>query len=214
MRTSGASGPACRRSARGARHSPHLRFLTPTGSSRGWRLSSARAGGPSRARCGTRHTPACVRIAVKPLTRASQTRLLEQLDTIEAGPGRGTLSLPGGDRLDVTNLGKVFWPARTKKEQPLTKGDLFRHYVRVAPALLPSLADRPLVMKRYPNGIGGNPFYQHRAADAVPPGVRVEEVETENERRPHLIGGGLVTLLYTAQLASISQDPWFSRVGS
>jgi bifunctional non-homologous end joining protein LigD len=67
-------------------------------------------------------------------------------------------------------------------------------------------------MKRYPNGIAGKPFYQHRVQDA-PPGVRVQTVEVA-ERRPHLIGGDLITLLYTTQLGAISQDPWFSRVQS
>ena len=94
----------------------------------------------------------------------------------------------------------------------LTKGDLFRHYVRVAPFILPALTDRPLVMKRYPNGIAAPPFYQHRAPDKVPAGVRVERVDTGSEVRPHLIGGDITTLLYTAQLGAISQDPWFSRV--
>ena len=135
--------------------------------------------------------------------------LLDQLDAIESGAGSGTLELPGGERLEVTNLRKPFWP-----RLELTKGDLFRHYVRVAPFLLPALADRPLVMKRYPNGVAAKPFYQHRAPDTLPPGVRVAEVESETETRAHIIGGDLKTLLYTAQLASISQDPWFSRVGS
>src|SRR5688572_17760345 len=143
------------------------------------------------------------------LTKASIRKLLDQLDAIEDGGGSGTLDLPGGHRLDVTNLGKSFWP-----KLKLTKGDLFRHYVRVAPMILPVLADRPLVMKRYPNGVSGKPFYQHRAPDAVPPGVRIETVDTGSERRPHLVGGDLMTLLYTSQLASISQDPWFSRVGA
>ena len=84
----------------------------------------------------------------------------------------------------------------------------------MAPLILPVLADRPLVMKRYPNGIAGSPFYQHRAPDKVPAGVRIERVTTATETRPHLVGGSLTTLLYTAQLGSISQDPWFSRVGS
>ena len=78
--------------------------------------------------------------------------------------------------------------------------------------ILPVLADRPLVMKRFPNGIAGSPFYQHRAPDKVPEGVRIERVTTGTETRPHLVGGSLTTLLYTAQLGSISQDPWFSRV--
>jgi bifunctional non-homologous end joining protein LigD len=145
--------------------------------------------------------------------------LLTALDEIEHGPGSGTLTWPGGS-LEVTNLRKVFWPggpdtSRAAKGRPvraLTKGDLFRHYVRAAPYILPVLADRPLVMKRFPNGIAGAPFYQHRAPDNVPPGVRIEPVESSTETRPHIIGGALATLLYTAQLGSISQDPWFSRV--
>ena len=143
------------------------------------------------------------------LTKATIRKLLDQLDAIEDRGGSGTLDLPGGHRLDVTNLGKSFWP-----KLKLTKGDLFRHYVRVAPMILPVLSDRPLVMKRYPNGVSGKPFYQHRAPDTVPPGVRIETVDTGTERRPHLVGGDLLTLLYTSQLASISQDPWFSRVGA
>ena len=149
------------------------------------------------------------------MPRELTVSLLDQLDAIQEASGSGILNLPGGERLEVTNLGKVFWPPRRRSGQAaLTKGDLFRHYVRAAPCILPVLADRPLVMKRYPNGIAGKPFYQHRAPDAIPPGVRVEPVTTETETRPHLIGGALITLLYTAQLASISQDPWCSRVGS
>jgi bifunctional non-homologous end joining protein LigD len=135
--------------------------------------------------------------------------LLAQIAAIADRGGNGVLELPDNKRLDVTNLGKVFWP-----ELKLTKGDLIRHYIRVAPYLLPALADRPLVMKRYPNGIQGKPFYQHRAPDTLPREVRVAEVASETERRAHIIGGQLLTLLYTAQLASISQDPWFSRAGS
>jgi bifunctional non-homologous end joining protein LigD len=154
--------------------------------------------------------------AARPFTGRETTGLLDQLDAIQASGGDGTLELPSGDRLAVSNLGKVFWPARPRSGQaePLTKGDLFRHYVRMAPYILPALADRPLVMKRYPNGITGKPFYQHRAPDKIPPGVRVKQVTTGTETRPHLVGGSLLTLLYTVQLASISQDPWFSRVDS
>ena len=139
-------------------------------------------------------------------TKNGVQSLLTQLDDIEAGPGGGLITFGGGS-LEVSNLRKPFWP-----KLKLTKGDLFRHYVRVAPFILPVLADRPLVMKRYPNGITGPPFYQHRAPDKVPAGVRVERVDTGNEVRPHLIGGDVATLLYTAQLGAISQDPWFSRV--
>ena len=131
--------------------------------------------------------------------------LVEQLSELEKARRDGVLTLPDGDALKVTNLAKVFWP-----KLKLTKGDLFRYYARVAPLLLPVLNDRPLVMKRFPNGIEAQPFYQHRAPD-YPPGIRVETV-TVAETRQHIIGGTLKALLYTTQLAAISQDPWFSRV--
>jgi bifunctional non-homologous end joining protein LigD len=140
---------------------------------------------------------------LKPAT----TYLLDQLREIEASHKDGLLELPDGDKLRVTNLQKIFWP-----KQKLTKGDLFRYYVQVAPEILPAIADRPLVMKRFPNGVAAAPFYQHRAEEA-PNGVRIEAIKAA-QRRPQIIGGGLKTLLYTTQLAAISQDPWFSRVQS
>jgi bifunctional non-homologous end joining protein LigD len=131
--------------------------------------------------------------------------LIEQLRALESSRHDGTLRLPDGDTLAVTNLQKVFWP-----KQKLTKGDLFRYYVRVAPFIGPAVADRPLVMKRYPNGVAGQSFYQHRVED-VPAGVRTETVKVAQRRR-QIVGGSLKALLYMTQLAAISQDPWFSRV--
>jgi bifunctional non-homologous end joining protein LigD len=135
--------------------------------------------------------------------------LVEQLRAIEASRRDGTITLPDGATLGVTNLQKIFWP-----KQKLTKGDLFRYYAQIAPAILPAIADRPLTMKRYPNGIAAEPFYQHRAPDKAPDGVRIERVKGEKTVPSRFIGGSLITLLYMTQLASISQDPWFSRVKS
>ncbi len=87
-----------------------------------------------------------------------------------------------------------------------------RYYVRVAPFLLPVVEDRPLIMKRFPNGIDGQAFYQQRAPDRVPPGVRTATMPGDVEVPSRVIGGNLITLLYLTQLAAISQDPWFSRV--
>ncbi|BCS34903.1 hypothetical protein TBR22_A41290 [Luteitalea sp. TBR-22] len=164
--------------------------------------------GPS-ASTGTRHR-AHIRSADR-LSSLPATPLVEQLQALEDAGRDGTLALPEGP-LDVTNLRKVFWPA-----SGLTKGDLLRYYVRIAPWLLPVIADRPLVMKRYPNGVLGKAFYQQRAPDAVPPGVRVETVEgdeSDDGPTPRLIGGSLITLLYVAQLGAISLDPWFSRAAT
>jgi bifunctional non-homologous end joining protein LigD len=135
--------------------------------------------------------------------------LIDQITVIENGRRDGIVLLPDGDHLSVTNLHKVFWP-----RQKLTKGDLLRYYVQAAPFILPAVDDRPLVMKRLPNGIAGQPFYQHRAPDRVPPGVRVEHVQGDKTVPSRFIGGNLKTLLHMTQLAAISQDPWFSRVSS
>lgn len=138
---------------------------------------------------------------------AGVSDMVSQVDALEKAKKNGHLVWPDGRRLSVTNVGKILWP-----KERLTKGDLFRHYLQVAPHLLPVLADRPLVMKRYPNEVVGEPFYQHRTPQ-VPMGVRLEQVE-HPDPKPQLVGGDLVTLLYTAQLAAISRDPWFSRVQS
>lgn len=134
--------------------------------------------------------------------------IAQQLDDLQGRKKSGTLVLPGGETLEVTNLDKVFWPQGRR-----TKGDLLRYYTRVAPVLLPVLADRPLVMKRLPDGVDGPSFYQHRAPEPVPPGVRIETLPADDVPA-RLVGGGLKTLLYMAQLAAISMDPFFSTVGA
>jgi len=140
--------------------------------------------------------------------------LIERLRALEDARKDGDLQLPNGDRLKVTNPHKVFW-----KKLNITKGDLFRFYVEVSPYLLPVVEDRPLVMKRFPNGVDAPAFYQQRSREERPPaGVRIEILkEGEPIGEPdakRLVGGSLTTLLYMTQIAAISQDPWFSRVQS
>ncbi len=135
--------------------------------------------------------------------------LVAAIDEIQADGGNGGLQLPDGHVLQITNLKKIFWPGLK-----LTKGDLFRYYARVSPFILPVVADRPLVMKRFPNGVTGKSFYQQRAPDEVPTGVRVEVLPDDHDVPSRLVGGSLISLLYMTQMAAISQDPWFSRVQS
>ena len=137
-------------------------------------------------------------------------RLIAELTEAEARGGEAVIELPGGDgSLAVSHLDKVFWPG-----PGLTKGALLRYYAWAAPLLLPAVADRPLIMRRFPDGVRGKAFYQQRAPADAPPGVRVESLPVDTEVPSRLIGGTLATLLFTAQIAAISQDPWFSRVGS
>ncbi|HUQ87871.1 MAG TPA: DNA ligase D, partial [Vicinamibacterales bacterium] len=132
--------------------------------------------------------------------------IVEQLDFLEKARKNGRVKLPDGDFVEVTNLHKIFWPAINR-----TKGDLIRFYARISPFILPVVNNRPLVMKRLPNGVDGPSFYQHRAPEPVPSGVRIETLPNDDVPA-RLIGGSLKTLLYMAQIASISMDPWFSTM--
>src|SRR5205814_8968556 len=69
----------------------------------------------------------------------------------------------GDRRVKLTNLRKLFWPALG-----ITKGDLIRYYVDLAPILLPHLRDRAMVMRRYPDGAGGKSFFMKRAPTPRP----------------------------------------------
>src|SRR5206468_3936060 len=143
----------------------------------------------------------------------SGTRIRELINAIaliEAEGGNGDLALGGNQQLEVTNLNKRFFPKRG-----FTKGDLMAYYASVSPYLLPAIADRPLVMKRFPNGVGGMSFYQQRAPDDPPDGIRIEPVADDGlKTQRRIIGGDLATLLYVVQLGAISIDPWHSRVQS
>ncbi len=79
-----------------------------------------------------------------------------------------------GRRIVLRNLDKVFYP-----EAGFTKGDVLDYYARVAPALLPHLRDRPLTLKRYPEGVDGTYFYEKRCPRHRPEWLRTEPVWSE-----------------------------------
>src|SRR3954469_15600382 len=169
---------------------------------------AARASKPKASRASRRPTP--TKAGPKANKKASDGSALAQLTEIDAKRGEGTLDLGRGKTLKVSNLDKVFFP-----KDGYTKGDVMRFYARIADFILPTMQDRPLVLKRFPNGIDGESFYQQKASDTTPSEVRVETIVTDGgEKQPRYIGGDLLTLLYTIQLGAISVDPWHSRVGS
>jgi bifunctional non-homologous end joining protein LigD len=149
------------------------------------------------------------RARVAPPARAAVYGDVEaQLLEIERGDDEGELDLGRGKRLHVSSLSKPFF-----SEVGVTKGGLMRWYTRVAPWLLPEIDGRALVLKRYPNGVAGPMFFQQNAGDHVPDDVRVATLDTvELGAKPRMIGGDLLTLLYTVQLGAIEVHPWLSRV--
>ncbi len=119
---------------------------------------------------------------------------------------------PGDERkVPLSNLDKVFWP-----DEGYTKGDLIGYYRRVSPWLLPYLADRPVVLTRYPDGIEGKSFYQKDAPSFVPDWIRRETMWSEHaEREVHyFVIDDLDTLLYIINMGTIPLHIWSSRVAS
>jgi bifunctional non-homologous end joining protein LigD len=88
-----------------------------------------------------------------------------------------------------------------------------RYYATASPVLLPIIKDRPLVLKRYPEGIDGPSFFQQKPGANLPDGVRTARVTTEGgERADRIIGGDLLTLLYLVQIGTIAVHAWQTRV--
>jgi bifunctional non-homologous end joining protein LigD len=115
----------------------------------------------------------------------------------------------GREVVPLTHLERVYWPG-----EGYTKGELVRYYYEVADYILPYLKDRPLIMKRYPSGIGGPSFHQHDVNEA-PSFVRTVPLEVEDgggHEVDYIVGDNLATLLYMASLGAIERHPWHSRV--
>jgi bifunctional non-homologous end joining protein LigD len=114
----------------------------------------------------------------------------------------------GSASLEVSSLDKIYFP-----DDGITKGDVMQYYTRIAPVLLPLIKDRPLVLKRYPDGIQGTFFFQQNAGGGIPKGVRTAAVTTgDGDRAVRMIGGDLLTLLYSVQIGTIAVHAWQSRI--
>jgi bifunctional non-homologous end joining protein LigD len=115
----------------------------------------------------------------------------------------------GGHCVDVTHLGRVYWP-----DEGYTKGDLIRYYIQVSEYLLKYLRDRPAILARYPNGIGEEGFYQQNVEDA-PDFVTTQRLKNQVGRiLNYVIYSDVASLIYLVNLGTIAQNPWHSRVGN
>jgi bifunctional non-homologous end joining protein LigD len=108
-----------------------------------------------------------------------------------------------GRTLSLSNLDKVLYPA-----VGFTKGQVIDYYTRVAPAVLPHLRDRPLTLKRYPNGVEGEYFYEKRCPAHAPEWVRSEQVG----KIRYVVCDDLATLAWLANLADLELHPSLSKV--
>jgi bifunctional non-homologous end joining protein LigD len=109
----------------------------------------------------------------------------------------------GERRLSLSNLDKVMYPA-----VGFTKGQVIDYYTRIAPALLPHLRDRPLTMKRYPDGVEGQFFYEKRIPSHAPEWIRRQQVG----KIEYIVCDDLPTLVWLANMADLELHPSLSLV--
>ncbi len=117
-----------------------------------------------------------------------------------------------GRELRLSNLDKVFWP-----DEGYSKGDLIAYYFNVAELILPHLRDRPLTMKRMPDGMAGGFFYEKTAPSHTPEWIPRCPVQSEDSRDGvigYLMVNDLSTLLFVANLGCIEMHPLHSRCDS
>jgi len=111
-----------------------------------------------------------------------------------------------GRQLSLSNLDKVMYPI-----VGFTKGQVIDYYTRIAPALLPHLRDRPLTLKRYPNGVGGAYFYEKQCPEHRPEWVETAEIRMESKDINFCLCNDLPTLVWAANLADLELHPSLSK---
>jgi bifunctional non-homologous end joining protein LigD len=140
--------------------------------------------------------------------RSGKPRNASRAPAALIGKNQDTVDLDaGGKKVRLTNLGKVFWP-----DLGITKRDLLQYYIDLAPVLLPHLADRAMVMKRYPNGIAGDFFFMKRAPSPRPEWIETCAIEhASGSVIDFPVIGDLASLLWVVNLGCIDLNPWYAR---
>ncbi|HWC65641.1 MAG TPA: non-homologous end-joining DNA ligase [Thermoanaerobaculia bacterium] len=152
--------------------------------------------------------PAPRRASAAKLPRRAAPRARRSAAIPEIPSGRDEAEVAvGRRRVRLTNLRKAFWP-----ELGVTKGDLLRYYAAISPWLLPHVADRAMVMKRYPHGAGGEYFFMKRAPFPRPEWIRTCAIEhASGSVIDFPVVDDLAALLWVVNLGCIDLNPWYAR---
>src|ERR1700687_5163406 len=110
--------------------------------------------------------------------------------------------------LALTHLNKIYFP-----ESGIRKRDLLSYYYRMADLILPFLKDRPLVMRRYPNGIDEKSFFQKEAPESIPAWIKRATVYSDERggEMDYVMAENRASLLFLTNLGCIDHNPWSSR---
>lgn len=112
----------------------------------------------------------------------------------------------GRRTVDVSNLAKVLYPS-----SGFTKGDVIHYYSEIAPMLLPHLKNRPLTLKRYPNGVDQPFFYEKMCPSHRPDWVATARMETTSRPLDFCLANDAATLVWVANLASLELHTLLAR---
>lgn len=114
-----------------------------------------------------------------------------------------------GKPVRLSNVNKVYFP-----ESGITKRQVLAYYYQMADKILPFLRNRPLVLRRYPNGITGDSFFQKEAGEGVPDWMETVGVYSEERREEiqYYVANDRAALLYLTNLGCIDHNPWASRL--
>ena len=179
---------------------------------------------------GIRH-PAFLRLLPDEVPRQSRYEQIDEAEGTTLSSGSDDLSEPGGaireaaepseqagnhrrqsdddSKVVTTHPDKVFWP-----KEGYTKGEMVEYYRAISKWMLPYLADRPVMLTRYPDGIAGKSFYQKDAPAFAPRWLRTEKIYSEDADREisFFIIDSEDALAYIANLAAITIHMWSSRI--
>ena len=169
------------------------------------RMEEAQSGGSSET-----DDASAPRESIKPNV-APRKNTLSDLNEIEKELTQGKRESLDIDLLgktqSLTHLNKLYF---TKPD--LRKRDVVLYYLRIAPYILPFLKNRPLVLKRYPNGIDGKFFFQKEAPASRPAWLRTALIYSDERKAkmPYFVADDVADLLYLTNLGCIDHNPWSS----
>jgi bifunctional non-homologous end joining protein LigD len=143
---------------------------------------------------------------------ADPSEVTAALAALDGSGDKATVWLDGYP-VRLTNLNKEYWPA-WESRRALSKRDLVRYYLQIAPFVLPHLRDRPVTMTRFPNGIKGGLFYQRSPKESAPPFVTRFTAFSERNNAPdeYFVCNNTATLVWLAQLGDLELHVAHTRI--
>jgi bifunctional non-homologous end joining protein LigD len=172
-------------------------------------MSTTSAPSPKRAKAAK---------AAKPANDLPDRAEPDELETLATMPAEGVWHVGGkrGDDLKLTNLDKVLFgpPPSEPDAKPVTKRELIAYFARIAPTMLPHLAERPLNLQRFPNGADGPSFWQKDIPSSAPTWLRRwHEVGVDDRKaNDHLIADRVATLCWLGNQAAFEVHAWTARL--